>query len=121
MIVNADAAAGAAFEVNEALYAALEAAGLPPSAIVRAADLIVDHANGVAMAEVGGAFEQDGDRSALRALLQEHPPDRLPVTRRVFSERREEEFSFDLGFGLEIIIARLGQLADAARSGDRSG
>ena len=107
VVTHAEVAAAAALEAGEELYAALEAAGLPPAAVVRAADLVVDYVHGFALAEAAGPLEQPADRSDLLALLRARPPEELPATRRVLGSLRTDELRADFAFGLDVILAGL--------------
>ena len=107
LVANAGVAARVALEPNEALYAALEAAGLPPASVVRAADLVVDYANGFALAEAAGPLGQPDDRRELLASLREQPPERFPAIRRVLGALGEADLGADFDFGLDVILAGL--------------
>ncbi len=120
LVANAEAAAPVALEASEALYAALEAAGLPPATIVRAADLVVDYVHGFALAEVAGPLEPTGDRQELLVHLQARPTGDLPAMRRVLGSLREDELGADFGFGLDVILAGLEARATAAKPPSRS-
>ena len=107
LVGNAPAAAPVALDPNEALYAALDAAGLPPVAVVRAADLIVDYANGFALAEATSPLSQLDDRSDLVSSLRDHPPDRFPTLRRLLAALDATDLAADFDFGLDVILAGL--------------
>ena len=53
LVSNLQSGAVAALEANEALFGALVRAGFTPRVVLRAADLVVDHANGFALGEAG--------------------------------------------------------------------
>ncbi len=107
LVANAEAAAPVALEASEALYAALEAGGLPPATVVRAADLVVDYVHGFALAEAAGPLEPTGDRRELLAQLRARPTGDLPAMRRVLGSLKEDELGADFGFGLDVILAGL--------------
>jgi hypothetical protein len=117
LVSNAEAGAAAALEASESLYEALEASGLPPRTIVRAADLVVDYVNGFALAEAAGPLGQPGDRRELLARLEAQPPGRFPTMRRVFGALSEDASRADFGFGLDVIIAGLEAAAGGAGRG----
>jgi AcrR family transcriptional regulator len=106
LIADAEAATVAALEVNEALFEALAAAGLPAPAIVRAADLVVDYIHGFALAEAAGPVGQTSVWPELVARLDELPHERFPALRRVLGGLREDDRRADpFEAGLDIILA----------------
>lgn len=107
LVSNAEAGAAAALEASESLYEALEASGLPPRTIVRAADLVVDYVNGFALAEVSGPLGQPGDRRQLLARLEASPTERFPAMLGVFGSLTEDETQADFEFGLDVLLAGL--------------
>jgi AcrR family transcriptional regulator len=107
LVTHAEAGAAAALEASEALYAALAVAGLPPRLIVRAADLVVDYVNGVALAEVARPLGERGDRRELLALLREQPDAHAPTLRRVLDDLTEDDLRLDFEFGLDTLLAGL--------------
>jgi len=111
LVTHAEAAADATLEASEALFAALEAAGLPPRTIVRAADVVVDYVNGVALAEVARPLGQPDDRQALLAQLPAHPPEWATTLRRVFGSLTGDDLRVDFEFGLDVLLAGLEAIA----------
>ena len=117
LVANAAAAATATLEASEALYAALEAAGLPPRLVVRAADVVVDYVHGFALAEATAPLGQPEDGGELLAQLASRPPDQLPVTRRVLGALTDYELAADFDFGLGIVLAGIQAIARDAGGG----
>ena len=115
IVSNAAASTEAMLEVSEPLYAALEAAGLPPRGVVGAADLVVDYVHGFALGEVAAPAGPPGYARALLKLLEERPAGELPAMRRVFGSLAREELrgDFDSGFefGLDVIVAGIERVA----------
>jgi AcrR family transcriptional regulator len=115
IVSDTAAAAEAALEASEPLYQALDAAGFPPHMVVRAADLVVDHVHGFALAWVtgfSGRFnDQPGMLETFEALFERHPDDSFPAMRRVFGALTEEEMHPDFEFGLDVLLAGLRDVA----------
>jgi TetR/AcrR family transcriptional regulator, tetracycline repressor protein len=105
LIADAEASVSAALEVNEALFEALLAAGLPPREVVRAADLVVDYVHGFALAEASGPVGASGERRELLAGLGRQPTGRFPALRGVLGGLNEDELRADFAAGLDIILA----------------
>ena len=105
LVVDADAAAEAALPASEALYAALVSAGLPPQAVVRAADLVVDFLNGYALAESSGRLGQPDERQEMLERLAALPADRFPALRRVYGSLSDADLAADFEAELSILIA----------------
>jgi TetR/AcrR family transcriptional regulator, tetracycline repressor protein len=101
------AVATAAVQANESLLAALEAAGLPPSAVVRATDLIVDYVNGLVLAEASGAVQDPASAAAFRAELDAQPADRVAVQRRLLADPDLAGGRDSFEFALDVILAGL--------------
>jgi TetR/AcrR family tetracycline transcriptional repressor len=111
------AVAVAAVLANEALYAALDTAGLSPGEVVLAADLIVDYVNGftlgqVAMTRASAVDADDADDAhqafeAFRAALDAQPVDAVPVQRRLLAEPGTGAGRDSFRFGLDVILAGL--------------
>jgi AcrR family transcriptional regulator len=108
VVSDAAAASEAVILVSEPLYGALEEAGLPPLAVVRASDLVADYVNGFALAEASQPPGEPYDRRELLARVQ-GKKEGLPAMARVFGALAEHEarYDFDSGFdaGLDIILA----------------
>ena len=111
LVTDPEAAAGGALEMSEELFAALAAAGLPPHALVRAADLVVDYVHGFALAECARPLGQASDRQELLARLAAQPDLPCPTLRRVYGTLSDEQLAGDFEFGLEVIIRGLERLA----------
>jgi TetR/AcrR family tetracycline transcriptional repressor len=107
LVRNAAAGATATLEAGEALYEALDVAGLPPRTVVRAADMVVDYANGFALAEFAGPLGQPGDRRELLTQLKAREDEHFPTMRRVFGALTEDELGADFEFGLDVLIRGL--------------
>jgi TetR/AcrR family tetracycline transcriptional repressor len=114
LVSNPAASTVARLEAEEALYSALADAGLSPTEIVGAADLLVDFLNGVALAESTGVIDEASDDHDLLAHLRERPAGELPTLRRVHEAlaapgARLDSFDFGLIVlinGIEAIAAR---------------
>ncbi len=108
LVCDAAAATEAVLLVNEPLYAALGASGLPSAEVVRAADTVVDFVHGFAISEGTPPPGQPFDRRALLERLEAGVAGELPATRRVFGALTKEEarYDFDRGFagGLSILL-----------------
>ncbi len=104
---NPEAAAAATLDSTEELYAAFEAAGMPPRTIVRAADLVVDYLNGFALAEASGALGEPDEQREMLAMLDARPQGGLPAMRRTLEALAGENLGTDFEFGLEVVLAGL--------------
>lgn len=136
-VVAHAAAVPAAWAAGEAAYAALAAAGLPPEAVVRGVDLLIDWVHGFALAEAdhlagGGAAGGRGEgrgveagRQAMATRLAENP-DRSPTMRQVVSALPlddpasafatvEADLDASFAFGLDVIVAGLATIAAQGR------
>jgi AcrR family transcriptional regulator len=80
IVTDSAAASDAAILISEPLYAAFDAAGLPPAEVSAAAGVLVDFVNGYALA-AGAAAAVDGDPMGDR--LAALPPERAPTMRRI--------------------------------------
>lgn len=107
LVTDPGAAAAASLEATEALYEALAGSGLPAHDVVRAADLVVDYANGFALAEVAGPLGGVDDRRVLMERLVERPAEKTPTVARVLGELAGEDLPVDFEFGLDVILAGL--------------
>lgn len=116
MVVNPEVAAAATLESTEELYAAFEEAGMSPTVVARAVDLVVDYINGFALAESSGALGGEDEWGETLALLDTRPEDELPAMRRTLRAVPAEERRSDFEFGLDAILAGL-----EAVSGGRGG
>jgi TetR/AcrR family transcriptional regulator, tetracycline repressor protein len=110
IVADPGAVAVAAVQANESLYAALEAAGLPPRAVVGAADLLVDYVNGLVLAEASGAVHDPASAAAFRAELDAQPADRVAVQRRLLAAAEEAGGRDSFEFALDVILAGLDTL-----------
>ena len=104
IVTDLAAVSEAAVLVNEPLFAALEAAGLPPEGIVHASGLLVDFVNGYALAAAAPPAGALG-REAMDAVLARQDPQRVPTLLRVQAAVRGpgERSGFDAA--LDIVIA----------------
>lgn len=102
-------------EIDEPLFEALEAAGLPPRAVVGAVDLVADYVHGFVLAEVAAPAGPPDHRGAVLELLGRQPAGKYPAMRRVFEglTRDELRYDFDSGFeaGLDIVVAGIERIA----------
>jgi TetR/AcrR family transcriptional regulator, tetracycline repressor protein len=129
VVAHAAAAPPAAMAAADDAYAALEAAGLPPEAVVRGVDLLVDWVHGFALAEAdvltggGGA-----GRAAAAARLAAAPGAEAPALRRAVAAvldggggaafaTVEADLDASFAFGLEVILGGLAALADGSEAG----
>lgn len=111
-----EAAAEATLESTEELYAAFEAAGMPPSRIVGAVGVVVDYLNGFALAEASGALGEPDEQGGMLAMLDARPPGELPAMRRTLEAMRGEDLGTGFEFGLEVVLS--GLEATAGRRGE---
>jgi len=100
------AIAVAALHSGEALYAALEDAGLGAEGIVRAADLVVDYVHGAVVAEAAAG----ADPGALGAELARRPEGQFPVQRRVLAAAPAADAPLA---GLDVVLAGVQALVHA--------
>lgn len=100
-------AAEATLESTEELYAAFEAAGMPPKEILGAVGVVVDYLNGYALAEASGAVGEPDEQSEMVAMLDARPREELPAMRRTFEALSDENLATDFEFGLEVVLAGL--------------
>jgi len=107
------AVAVAAVRANEALYAALDASGLPPRAVVGAADLIVDYVNGYCLSMAAPVTAGVDAAEAWEAELSSRPAETTAAQRRVFALASGERDSFR--FGLDVIMSGLESTTRARR------
>jgi len=110
IVSEPDAVAVAAAQANESLYGALEASGLPPKAVVQAADLIVDYVNGSVLAAVAGGVDEEYAAAALRNELEARPAEQTAVQRRLLSDSSVATGRSSFEFGLGVILTGLGAL-----------
>jgi AcrR family transcriptional regulator len=111
-----EAAVEATLESTEELYAAFEAAGMPPSQIVGAVGVVVDYLNGFALAEASGALGEADEQREMLAMLDARPRGELPVMRRTLGALPSEDLPTNFEFGLEVVLA--GLEATAGRRGE---
>lgn len=91
------------YGIYEALYDALEEAGLGPEEIVSASTLLFSYATGFTLAEVNGTLGPltQAEREDLTAL----PAERFPATRRLAPQISSLDLDAAFEFGLDVIIA----------------
>ena len=106
-----EAAARATLESTEELYAAFEAAGMPPRQIVAAVGVVVDYVNGFALAEASGALGDPDEQREMLEMLEARPKGDLPAMRRTFGALPGEDLGTDFEFGLEVVLAGLEAIA----------
>lgn len=102
IVTDSAAASAAAILISEPLYAALDAAGLTPGAVVGAAGVVVDFVNGHSLAAAGGENTRLPDRDEMAERLAAVGPDRVPTMRRIHAAAPPLPSGF--ATGLEIII-----------------
>jgi TetR/AcrR family transcriptional regulator, tetracycline repressor protein len=115
IVADPAAVSVAAVGINEALYAALDASGLPAPTVLRGANLVVDYVNGYALAFAAGPLPPDAV-ATFEAELDARPPEEVAVQRRLRQRAREASDAGDEGdgfeFGLDVILAGLATLLD---------
>ncbi len=102
-----EAAAEATLESTEELYAAFEAAGMPPREILGAVGVVVDYLNGFALAEASGALGDPDEQREMLELLDARSHEGLPAMRRTLGALSSEDLATDFEFGLEVVLAGL--------------
>ncbi len=102
-----EAADEATLESTEELYAAFEAAGMPPRQIVGAVGVVVDYLNGFALAEASGALGGPDEQRGMLAMLDARPQGELPAMRRTLEALPSEDLGTDFVLGLDILLAGL--------------
>jgi TetR/AcrR family tetracycline transcriptional repressor len=102
-----EAAAEATLESTEGLYAAFEAAGMPPREIVGAVGVVVDYLNGFALAEASGAVGDPDEQRETLEMLDAWPRGELPAMRRTLGALSGEDLGTHFEFGLEVVLAGL--------------
>jgi AcrR family transcriptional regulator len=102
-----EAATEATLESTEELYAAFEAARMPPRKIVGAVGVVVDYLNGFALAEASGALGGPDEHREMLEMLDARPQEELPAMRRTLEALAGEEPGADFEFGLEVILGGL--------------
>ncbi len=102
-----EAATEATLESTEELYAALEAAGMPPIQIVGAVGVVVDYLNGFALAEASGALGEPDEQREMLEMLDDRPQGELPAMRRTLEALPSEDLGTNFEFGLEVVLAGL--------------
>jgi TetR/AcrR family tetracycline transcriptional repressor len=107
IVSDPGAVAVAAVLANEALYAALDDAGLAPGDVVRAADLVVDYVNGYVLGQVAAEHASADAVAAFHAALDAQPAGAVPVQRRLLAQPGTGAGRDSFGFGLDVIVAGL--------------
>ena len=102
-----EAATEATLESTEELYAALEAAGMPPIQIVGAVGVVVDYLNGFALAEASGALGEANEQREMLEVLDASPQEELPAMRRTLEALPSGDLGTNFEFGLEVVLAGL--------------
>jgi TetR/AcrR family transcriptional regulator, tetracycline repressor protein len=106
----------AAVQVNETLYAAVEASGIPPDVIEPAAGLVVDFVNGYVLGAARPAPGSEGTEDSLTKHLREQGEAAFPVQHRVLlGAPQPARESFELG--LDVIVAGIESLAGTTGRG----
>lgn len=112
IVSDAATVAVAAIHVNEALYAAIEASGIPSETIGAAAGLVVDYVNGYALGVASAGDEAAGN--PLVEQLRERGAGAFPVQHRVLLGAVQSSRD-DFEVGLDVIVAGIEALAREAR------
>jgi AcrR family transcriptional regulator len=102
-----EAATEATLESTEELYAALEAAGMPPIQVVGAVGVVVDYLNGFALAEASGALGEPNEQREMLEMLDARPQEELPAMRRTLEALPSGDLGTNFEFGLEVVLAGL--------------
>jgi TetR/AcrR family tetracycline transcriptional repressor len=102
-----EAAAEATLESTEELFAAFEAARMPPRQIVGAVGVVVDYLNGFALAEASGALGDPDEQREMMALLDAWSQGELPAMRRTLEALPSGDVGTNFEFGLEVVLAGL--------------
>ena len=102
-----EAATEATLESTEELYAALEAAGMPPIQIVGAVGVVVDYLNGFALAEASGTLGEPNEQREMLEVLDARPQEELPAMRRTLEALPSGDLGANFEFGLEVVLAGL--------------
>jgi TetR/AcrR family transcriptional regulator, tetracycline repressor protein len=115
IVTDSAAASEAAVLISEPLYAALDAAGLPPRAVVDAAGAVVDFVNGYTLAWTGRAADSAHGPNPMTERLDALDPERVRTMRRTHAAVSAETSpsTAPTGFeaGVEILIRGIGALA----------
>jgi TetR/AcrR family tetracycline transcriptional repressor len=110
IVADPAAVAIATVRVNEALYAPLEASGLPAAHVAAAGDVIVDYVNGYVLAEAAGPHDPDSAAATFRAELDAQPPEAVGAQRRALAAGRppgHDGFTYGLATILTGLEARI--------------
>jgi AcrR family transcriptional regulator len=102
--------AQAAARINESLFEALEASGLPPGAVVSGADVIVDFVNGYCLSLAAPIGNPVDARQAMASELAARPASTTETQRRLAEDptvAQRDSFTF----GLDVILTGLEALA----------
>ncbi len=102
-----EAASEATLESTEELFAAFEAAGMPPREIVGVIGVVVDYVNGFALAEASGALGEPDEHREMLEMLDARPRGELPAMRRTFEALADDAPATDFEFGLKVVLAGL--------------
>ena len=102
-----EAATEATLESTEELYAAFEAARMPPRKIVGAVGVVVDYLNGFALAEASGALGEPNEQREMLEMLDARPQEELPAMRRTLEALPSGDLGTNFEFGLEVVLAGL--------------
>ena len=104
------------YGIYEAIYEALEEAGLGPAEVARSSTLLFSYVTGFTLAEVNETLGPltRAEREDLAVL----PPEKFPVTRRLAPQISAVDLDGDFEFGMDVIIS--GFAATVARGNDSS-
>jgi TetR/AcrR family tetracycline transcriptional repressor len=117
IVTDSAAASEAAILISEPLYAALDAAGLPPRSVVDAAGAVVDLVNGYTLAQIGRDAGGTSGPNSMTGRLDTLDPERVRTMRRAHAAVSADTSpsTTPVGFeaGVEILIQGVGALAGA--------
>jgi TetR/AcrR family transcriptional regulator, tetracycline repressor protein len=122
IVTDSAAASEAAVLISEPLYAALDAAGLSPRAIVDAAGAVVDFVNGYTLAQTGYDAGSASGPNPMTERLDALDPERVRTMRRTLAAVSADTSpsTTPVGFeaGVEILIRGIAALAGAPGSAE---
>ena len=102
------ATAVAAARISDTLYAALEASGMSPNAVVASAGVLVDFVHGYCLSLTSAARQQELGQ-AFQAELDKQPPNKIKALRCLHSQAAASDYD-GFHFGLDVILDGLDKL-----------
>jgi TetR/AcrR family transcriptional regulator, tetracycline repressor protein len=91
--------------VNEALYAALLSANIPPRTAFHAVNLLVDFLNGYALGESTGQLADGSEREGRRLLLEEELGTQFPATQEIMRQVAVQDLRANFDAELDLVLA----------------